>query len=182
VAAGAGGHAGALSPFALLQEIRAWWDGPLALSGSIASGSAIFAAQAAGADLAYIGTAFIATEEANATEAYKRAIVDAKAEDILYTNYFTGVLGNYLKPSIRNAGLDPAALPQADPSKMNFGSGTDTKKAWKDIWGCGQGIGAVSDVLPTADLVARFAREYEAAVERSVRAAEPFARARAVAP
>jgi nitronate monooxygenase len=182
VAAGAGGHAGALSPFALLQEIRAWWDGPLALSGSIANGSAIFAAQAAGADLAYIGSAFIATEEANATDAYKRAIVDAKAEDILYTNYFTGVLGNYLKPSIRNAGLDPAALPQADPSKMNFGSGTDTKKAWKDIWGCGQGIGAVSDVLPTAALVARLADEYEAAVARSVRAAEPFARARAVAP
>jgi nitronate monooxygenase len=177
VAAGAGGHAGALSPFALLQEIRAWWDGPLALSGSIASGSAIFAAQAAGADLAYIGSAFIATEEANATEAYKRAIVDAKAEDILYTNYFTGVLGNYLKPSIRNAGLDPAALPQADPSKMNFGSGTDTKKAWKDIWGCGQGIGAVTDVLPTAALVARLAEEYETAVARSVRAAEPFARA-----
>jgi nitronate monooxygenase len=182
VAAGAGGHAGALSPFALLQEIRAWWDGPLALSGSIANGSAIFAAQAAGADLAYIGSAFIATDEANATDAYKRAIVDAKAEDILYTNYFTGVLGNYLKPSIRNAGLDPAALPQADPSKMNFGSGTDTKKAWKDIWGCGQGIGAVSDVLPTAALVARLAEEYEAAVARSVRAAEPFARARAVAP
>jgi nitronate monooxygenase len=181
VAAGAGGHAGALSPFALLQEIRAWWDGPLALSGSIASGSAIFAAQAAGADLAYIGSAFIATEEANATEAYKRAIVDAKADDILYTNYFTGVLGNYLKPSILNAGLDPAALPQADPSKMNFGSGTDTKKAWKDIWGCGQGIGAVSDVLPTGALVARLADEYEAAVARSVRAAEPFARARAVA-
>jgi nitronate monooxygenase len=182
VAAGAGGHAGALSPFALLQEIRAWWDGPLALSGSIANGSAIFAAQAAGADLAYIGSAFIATDEANATDAYKRAIVDAKAEDILYTNYFTGVLGNYLKPSIRNAGLDPAALPQADPSKMNFGSGTDTKKAWKDIWGCGQGIGAVTDVLPTAALVARLAEEYEAAVARSVRAAEPFARARAVAP
>ena len=182
VAAGAGGHAGALSPFALLQEIRAWWDGPLALSGSIANGSAIFAAQAAGADLAYIGSAFIATDEANATDAYKRAIVDAKAEDILYTNYFTGVLGNYLKPSIRNAGLDPAALPQADPSKMNFGSGTDTKKAWKDIWGCGQGIGAVSDVLPTAALVARLAEEYEEAVARSVRAAEPFARARAVAP
>jgi nitronate monooxygenase len=182
VAAGAGGHAGALSPFALLQEIRAWWDGPLALSGSIANGSAIFAAQAAGADLAYIGSAFIATDEANATDAYKRAIVDAKAEDILYTNYFTGVLGNYLKPSIRNAGLDPAALPQADPSKMNFGSGTDTKKAWKDIWGCGQGIGAVSDVLPTAALVARLAAEYETAVARSIRAAEPFARARAVAP
>jgi nitronate monooxygenase len=182
VAAGAGGHAGALSPFALVQEIRAWWDGPLALSGSIANGSAIFAAQAAGADLAYIGSAFIATDEANATDAYKHAIVDGKAEDILYTNYFTGVLGNYLKPSIRNAGLDPAALPQADPSKMNFGSGTDTKKAWKDIWGCGQGIGAVSDVLSTAALVARLADEYEAAVARSVRASEPFARARAVAP
>jgi len=177
VAAGAGGHAGALSPFALVQEIRAWWDGPLALSGSIATGSAIFAAQAAGADLAYIGSAFIATREANATDAYKEAIVASNARDILYTNYFTGVLGNYLKPSIVNAGLDPNALPQADPSKMNFGSsGLDAKKAWKDIWGCGQGIGAVSDVVPAAALVARLADEYEAAVARCARAAEPFQR------
>jgi nitronate monooxygenase len=177
VAAGAGGHAGALSPFALVQEIRAWWDGPLALSGSIATGSAIFAAQAAGADLAYIGSAFIATCEANATDAYKDAIVASNARDILYTNYFTGVLGNYLKPSIVNAGLDPNALPQADPSKMNFGSeGLDAKKAWKDIWGCGQGIGAVSDVLPAAALVARLTGEYEAAVARCAHAAEPFVR------
>ncbi|MBD5604805.1 MAG: nitronate monooxygenase [Candidatus Eremiobacteraeota bacterium] len=176
VAAGAGGHAGALSPFALVQEIRAWWDGPLALSGSIATGSAILAAQAAGADLAYIGSAFIATDEATATDGYKRAIVDAAAGDIAYTNYFTGVLGNYLKPSIRNAGLDPDALPPADPSKMNFGSeGLDAKKAWKDIWGCGQGIGAVRDVLPTRDLVARLAAEYETAVARTMRSAESYA-------
>jgi nitronate monooxygenase len=181
VAAGAGGHAGALSPFALLQEIRAWWDGPVALSGSIATGSAIFAAQAAGADLAYIGSAFIATREANATDAYKEAIVASNARDILYTNYFTGVLGNYLKPSIVNAGLDPNALPQADPSKMNFGSsGLDAKKAWKDIWGCGQGIGAVNDVVPAAALVARLADEYEAAVARSAGAAGPFLRRSAV--
>jgi nitronate monooxygenase len=179
VAAGAGGHAGGLSPFALLQEIRAWFDGPLALSGSIATGSAILAAQAAGADLAYIGSAFIATREANATEAYKEAVVAGTAEDIQYTNYFTGVLGNYLKPSIRNAGLDPDALPQADPSKMNFGSGTDgfgEKKAWKDIWGCGQGIGAVEQVLGAGELVDRLVAEYEAAVARTTIAARPFAR------
>jgi len=178
VAAGAGGHAGALSPFALLQEIRAWWDGPLALSGAISTGSSIFAAQAAGADLAYIGSAFIATREANATDAYKQAIVEASAKDILYTNYFTGVLGNYLKPSIVNAGLDPAALPAADASKMNFGSGgLEAKKAWKDIWGCGQGIGAVRDVPPVAELVARLEAEYAVAVERATRAAAPFLRA-----
>jgi nitronate monooxygenase len=177
VAAGAGGPAGALSPFALVSEIRAWWDGPLALSGAIATGASIFAAQAAGADLAYVGSAFIATHEANATDAYKAAIVEGNAGDILYTNYFTGVLGNYLKPSIRNAGLDPAALPAADPSKMNFGSGgADAKKAWKDIWGCGQGIGAVTEVVATRDLVARLGREYDAAVSRSVRAAHGFAR------
>ena len=177
VAAGAGGHAGGLSPFALLQEIRSWWSGPLALSGSIATGSSIFAAQVAGADLAYIGSAFIATREANATDAYKEAIVDGSAGDILYTNYFTGVHGNYLKPSIVNAGLDPASLPPADPSKMNFGSsGLEAKKAWKDIWGCGQGIGAVRDVPPAAQLVARLADEYEAAVARGVRAAEPYVR------
>jgi nitronate monooxygenase len=175
VAAGAGGHAGGLSPFALVQEIRAWWDGPIALSGAIATGSAIFAAQAMGADLAYIGSAFIATHEANATDAYKEAIVNGSAQDILYTNYFTGVLGNYLKPSIVNAGLDPLALPAADPSKMNFGSGgLDAKKAWKDIWGCGQGIGVVRDVPSASQLVERLAAEYEAAVLHASRAAEPF--------
>jgi nitronate monooxygenase len=178
VAAGAGGHAGALSPFALLQEIRAWWDGPLALSGAIATGSAIFAAQAAGADLAYIGSSFIATREANATDAYKDALVAGAAGDIIYTNYFTGVNGNYLKASVRNAGLDPAAMPAADPSKMNFGSEAKPK-AWKDIWGSGQGIGAIVDVPPAADLVARLAREYDAAVARSARAAAPFVRATA---
>jgi nitronate monooxygenase len=177
VAAGAGGHAGGLSPFALVQEIRAWWDGPIALSGAIATGSAIFAAQAMGADLAYIGSAFIATREANATDAYKEAIVNGSAGDILYTNYFTGVLGNYLKPSIVNAGLDPLALPAADPSKMNFGSGgLEAKKAWKDIWGCGQGIGVIGDVPPAAQLVERLAAEYEAAVVRATHAAEPFLR------
>jgi nitronate monooxygenase len=180
VAAGAGGHAGALSPFALLQEIRAWWDGPLLLSGSIATGASIFAAQAAGADLAYIGSAFIATREANASEAYKEAIVASAAKDILYTNYFTGVLGNYLKPSIVNAGLDPNGLPAADPSKMNFGSGgADAKKAWKDIWGCGQGIGAVRDVPAAAELVARLAAEYDAAVDRATNAAARYRRAEA---
>lgn len=167
VAAGAGGHAGTLSPFALLQEIRQWFDGPLALSGSIANGGAILAAQAAGADLAYIGSAFIATEEANADQRYKQMIADCGAEDIVYSNLFTGVHGNYLKPSIRAAGLDPDALPQADPSKMSFGSGGDqAAKAWKDIWGCGQGIGAVHDVVPAAALVDRLAREYAAALER----------------
>jgi nitronate monooxygenase len=161
VAAGAGGHAGVKSPFALIQEIREWFDGPIALSGAIANGGAILAAQAMGADFAYIGSAFIATEEARAAEEYKQAIVKASSDDIVYSNLFTGVHGNYLAPSIRNAGLDPENLPESDASKMNFGG--DAKKAWKDIWGCGQGIGAVKAVLPTADLVARLQREYEEA-------------------
>ena len=160
VAAGAGGHAGVKSPFALVQEIRAWFSGPLALSGAIATGDAILAAHAMGADFAYIGSAFIATEEARAVDAYKQAIVEATSDDIVYSNLFTGVHGNYLAPSIRNAGLDPDNLPQSDPSKMNFGGGT---KAWKDIWGCGQGIGAVQSVLPTAQLIDRLKREYQAA-------------------
>ena len=161
VAAGAGGHAGVKSPFALIQEIREWFDGPIALSGAIANGGAILAAQAMGADFAYIGSAFIATEEARAAEEYKQAIVEASSDDIIYSNLFTGVHGNYLAPSIRNAGLDPENLPESDASKMNFGG--DAKKAWKDIWGCGQGIGAVKAVLPTADLVARLQSEYEEA-------------------
>jgi nitronate monooxygenase len=164
VAAGAGGHAGVKSPFALIQEIREWFDGPIALSGAIANGGAILAAQAMGADFAYIGSAFIATEEARAAEEYKQAIVEASSDDIIYSNLFTGVHGNYLAPSIRNAGLDPENLPESDASKMNFGG--DAKKAWKDIWGCGQGIGAVKAVLPTADLVARLQREYEEARAR----------------
>jgi nitronate monooxygenase len=168
VAAGAGGHAGTKSPFALIQEIRQWFDGPLALSGSIATGDAVLAAQAMGADFAYIGSAFIATEEARAAEAYKQAIVDASSDDIVYSNLFTGVHGNYLKPSIRNAGLDPDNLPASDPSQMNFGNvdGGGAKKAWKDIWGCGQGIGAVDKVMSTADFVARLKGEYEAARKR----------------
>ncbi len=164
VAAGAGGHAGVKSPFALIQEIREWFDGPIALSGAIANGGAILAAQAMGADFAYIGSAFIATEEARAAEEYKQAIVEASSDDIVYSNLFTGVHGNYLAPSIRNAGLDPENLPESDASKMNFGG--DAKKAWKDIWGCGQGIGAVKAVVPTADLVARLQREYEEARTR----------------
>ena len=164
VAAGAGGHAGVKSPFALIQEIREWFDGPIALSGAIANGGAILAAQAMGADFAYIGSAFIATEEARAAEEYKQAIVEASSDDIVYSNLFTGVHGNYLAPSIRNAGLDPENLPESDASKMNFGG--DAKKAWKDIWGCGQGIGAVKAVLSTADLVARLQREYEEARAR----------------
>ena len=164
VAAGAGGHAGVKSPFALIQEIREWFDGPIALSGAIANGGAILASQAMGADFAYIGSAFIATEEARAAEEYKQAIVEASSDDIVYSNLFTGVHGNYLAPSIRNAGLDPDNLPESDASKMNFGG--DAKKAWKDIWGCGQGIGAVKAVLPTADLVARLQREYEEARAR----------------
>ena len=164
VAAGAGGHAGVKSPFALVQEIRQWFDGPLALSGSIASGNAILAAQAMGADFAYIGSAFIATDEARATEAYKEAIVAGDSDDVVYSNLFTGVHGNYLAPSIRAAGLDPDNLPESDPSKMNFGGGA--QKAWKDIWGCGQGIGAVDKVTPTAELVARLKREYAAARSR----------------
>lgn len=164
VAAGAGGHAGTKSPFALVQEIRQWFDGPLALSGAIATGEAILAALAMGADFAYIGSAFIATEEARAVDAYKQAIVDSNSDDIVYSNLFTGVHGNYLAPSIRAAGLDPDNLPESDPSKMNFGG--DAKKAWKDIWGCGQGIGAIDRVLPTAELVARMKAEYQAARQR----------------
>ena len=164
VAAGAGGHAGTKSPFALIQEIRQWFDGPLALSGSIASGGAILAAQAMGADFAYMGSAFIATHEARAAEAYKQAIVDCNSDDIVYSNLFTGVHGNYLKPSIRAAGLDPDHLPESDPSKMNFGG--DAKKAWKDIWGCGQGIGAITAVVSVAERVAMLKREYEEARQR----------------
>lgn len=167
VAAGAGGHAGTQSPFALVQEIREWFDGPLLLSGSIGRGDAILGAQAMGADLAYIGSAFIATEEANAEAGYKQAIVDNAASDIVYTNLFTGVHGNYLRPSIEAAGLDPDNLPQSDPSAMNFGSGgNQDKKAWKDIWGCGQGIGAVKAVEGAADVVARLSAEYRQACER----------------
>ncbi len=164
VAAGAGGHAGGLSPFALIQEIRAWFNGPVALSGSIATGAAILAAQAMGADLAYAGSAFIATEEANAQPGYKQMIVDSVANDIVYTNLFTGVHGNYLRPSIVAAGLDPDNLLVSDPSAMNFGSGGNQEaKAWRDIWGCGQGIGAVKATVPVAELVARLTQEYDAA-------------------
>jgi nitronate monooxygenase len=166
VAAGAGGHAGTKSPFALIQEIREWFDGPLALSGSIATGGAVLAAQAMGADFAYIGSAFIATAEARAAEAYKQCIVDSNSDDIVYSSLFTGVHGNYLKPSIRAAGMDPDHLPEADPSTMNFGGGDSAKKAWKDIWGCGQGIGAVKAVLPAGELVARLKHEYAAAQAR----------------
>jgi nitronate monooxygenase len=169
VAAGAGGHAGVKSPFALIQEIRQWFDGPLALSGSIANGGAVLAAQAMGADFAYIGSAFIATHEARASEDYKQAIVDATSDDIVYSNLFTGVHGNYLKPSIRAAGLDPDNLPESDPSKMSFGGGEGSKgKAWKDIWGCGQGIGAVSEVVGAAQLIERLKREYAEARHRLV--------------
>jgi len=169
VAAGAGGHAGSISPFALVQEIREWFDGPLLLSGSIATGGGILAAQAMGADLAYVGSAFIATREANAQQAYKQAIVDCASSDIVNSNLFTGVHGNYLRPSIEAAGMDPDDLPDGDISSMNFGSGGGSDaKAWKDIWGCGQGIGAVKAVLPTAELVARLANEYRAARESLV--------------
>jgi nitronate monooxygenase len=165
VAAGAGGHAGTKSPFALVQEIREWFDGPLALSGAIATGDAVLAAQAIGADLAYVGSAFIATDEARASAAYKQCIVDSTSDDIVYSSLFTGVHGNYLKPSVRAAGLDPDHLPEGDLSTMNF-SGGATAKAWKDIWGCGQGIGAVHAVVPARELVARLQREYAAARER----------------
>jgi nitronate monooxygenase len=165
VAAGAGGHAGTKSPFALIQEIREWFDGPLALSGAISTGGAVLAAQAMGADFGYVGSAFIATEEARASEAYKQCIVDSTSDDIVYSSLFTGVHGNYLKPSVRSAGLDPDNLPESDPSKMDFG-GDGAKKAWKDIWGCGQGIGAVKAVVSTAELVARLAREYDEARRR----------------
>ncbi|HFC04357.1 MAG TPA: nitronate monooxygenase [Rhizobiales bacterium] len=164
VAAGAGGHAGMQSPFALIQEIRQWFDGPLFLSGSMATGNAVLAAQAMGADGGYIGSAFIATDEARASLDYKQGVVEGRAGDIVNTNLFTGIHGNYLRASIVNAGMDPDNLPESDPSKMNFGSGGGSKaKAWKDIWGCGQGIGAINEIVPAADLVERLAREYEAA-------------------
>ncbi len=167
VAAGAGGHAGVQSPFALVQECREWFDGPIALSGAIANGAAVLAAEAMGADLAYIGSPFIATEEANAAAAYKRAIVNSAADDIVYTNLFTGVHGNYLRTSIENAGLDPHDLPESDPSVMNFGSGgSSSAKAWKDIWGCGQGIGAIKTVGTVAEYVDRLAAEYNIARAR----------------
>ncbi len=166
VAAGAGGHAGVKSPFALIREIREWFDGPLALSGAIATGEAVLAAQAMGADFGYIGSAFIATEEARAAEGYKQAIVDGTSDDIVYSNLFTGVHGNYLAPSIRAAGLDPDNLEVSDASKMSFGSDRAKPKAWKDIWGSGQGIGAVKKVVPTRELVQRLRDEYTAARAR----------------
>jgi nitronate monooxygenase len=167
VAAGAGGHAGIKSPFALIQEIRQWFDGPLALSGAISTGGAVLAAQAMGADFGYIGSAFIATHEARASDDYKHAIVEGTSDDIVYSSLFTGVHGNYLKRSIRAAGLDPDNLPESDPSKMSFGGGEGSKpKAWKEIWGSGQGIGAVTEVTSTAALVARLKREYQDAQQR----------------
>ncbi|MDO9092774.1 MAG: nitronate monooxygenase family protein [Rubrivivax sp.] len=167
VAAGAGGHAGVKSPIALMQEIREWFSGPVALSGAISTGDGVLAALAMGADFAYIGSAFIATEEARASADYKQCIVDSNSDDIVYSNLFTGVHGNYLKPSIRNAGMDPDHLPESDPTKMNFGGGEGSKsKAWKDIWGCGQGIGAVKAVVPAAQMVARLRSELQAARRR----------------
>ena len=163
VAAGAGGHAGPQSPFALVQEIREWFDGPLALAGAIANGRSILAAEAMGADLAYIGSPFIATHEARAVNAYKQMIVDSTAKDIVYSNYFTGIHGNYLKGSVVAAGMDPDDLPEADPSKMNFEQATTGAKAWKDIWGSGQGIGAVKAVTDVAELIDRLAGEYAGA-------------------
>jgi len=175
VAAGGGGHAGTLSPFALIREIREWFVGPVALAGAIAHGASILAALACGADLAYAGSAFIASREANAAEAYKQMIVDANADDIVYTNLFTGVHGNYLKPSVVKAGLDPENLPLSDPSKMNFASGGNMEaKAWRDIWGCGQGIGTVHEVPSVAELVEKFAGELQRAqtdLEEKLRAA-----------
>lgn len=165
VAAGAGGHAGRLSPMAFIQELREWFDGPIALSGSIATGDAVLAAQAMGADFAYIGSAFIATEEANAVDGYKQMVVDCGGEDIVYSDYFSGVSGNYLKPSIRNAGMDPDNLPKGDISSMQFGS-DETSKVWKDIWGCGQGIGAVKEVRTVADRVALLREQFAAARAR----------------
>jgi nitronate monooxygenase len=168
VAAGAGGHASVKSPFAMVAEIREWFGGPVALSGAISSGGAILATQAMGADFAYIGSAFIATEEARAAEGYKQMITESNSDDIVYSNFYTGVHGNYLKGSIRNAGMDPDNLPLSDPSKMNFstGEGANAAKAWRDIWGCGQGIGAIREVVPAAVLVERFKREYAEAKAR----------------
>jgi nitronate monooxygenase len=172
VAAGAGGHASVKSPFAMVAEIREWFGGPVALSGSISSGGAILAAQAMGADFAYIGSAFIATDEARAVDGYKQMITQSNSDDIVYSNFYTGIHGNYLKGSIRNAGMDPDKLPESDPSKMNFatGEGASTAKAWKDIWGCGQGIGAIREVVPAAELIARFKREYAQAKARLLEA------------
>ncbi len=185
VAAGAGGHAGTQSPFALIQEIREWFDGPVLLSGSIANGHAILAAQAMGADLAYIGSAFIATKEANALEDYKEMIVNSAADDILYTNLFSGVHGNYLKPSVIAAGMDPDNLPVSDSSKMNFGSDREKPKAWKTIWGCGQGISAVKSIPSAGELVARLQREYDQALRelqsKTAQVAAPAVAAPAVA-
>ena len=164
VAAGAGGHAGVKSPFALIQEIREWFDGPVALSGSIASGGAVLAAQAMGADFAYIGSAFVATEEARAVDGYKQMIVESSSDDIVYSNLFTGVHDNYLKGSIKASGLDPDNLPESDPSAMNFGG--SGAKAWKDVWGCGQGIGAIKSIEPAAELIGRLKREYQSARQR----------------
>ena len=161
VAAGAGGHAGVKSPFALIAEIRQWFDGPVALSGAISTGGGVLAARAMGADFAYIGTAFVATEEARAVDAYKEMIVAGSSDDVVYSSLFTGVHGNYLKGSVRSAGLDPDALPESDPTKMNFGG--DAAKAWKDIWGSGQGIGAIKKVVPARELVERLAMELESA-------------------
>ncbi|MDO5653357.1 MAG: nitronate monooxygenase family protein [Brachymonas sp.] len=163
VAAGAGGHAGVKSPFALVQEIRQWFNGPLALSGAIANGRSVLAAQAMGADFAYIGSAFIATEEARAAEAYKQCVVNSTSDDIVYSNYFTGIHGNYLAPSIAAAGMDPQNLPEADPTKMDFTQATEGAKAWKDIWGCGQGIAAITQVQSVAERVAQWRQEYAAA-------------------
>jgi|TARA_R100000049_G_C1955282_1_gene108564 nitronate monooxygenase len=175
VAAGAGGHAGTQSPFALMHEIREWFDGLIALSGSIATGRSVLAAQAMGADFGYIGSAFIATEEANADQGYKDGIVEGSAEGIVYTNLFTGVHGNYLRSSIEAAGLDPDNLPESDPSKMNFGSGGNSKaKAWKDIWGSGQGVGAVKNVASVADMVDRLEREYKDAKAALDEASAPY--------
>tara|TARA_B100000678_G_scaffold111699_1_gene93420 strand:- start:1285 stop:2244 length:960 start_codon:yes stop_codon:yes gene_type:complete len=167
VAAGAGGHAGKLNPLAFVQEVRAWFDGPIILSGAIGNGGAVLAAKAMGADLAYMGSVFIAAEEANAAADYKQGIVEGHADDIVYTNLFTGVHGNYLRASIENAGLDPDNLPESDPSKMDFGSGGNSdKKAWRDIWGAGQGIGLVDKVSPVADMVAKLEAEYQEARRR----------------
>jgi nitronate monooxygenase len=176
VAAGAGGHAGTFSPFALIEEIRRWFDGPVALSGAMATGRAVLAARAIGADFGYIGSAFIATREANAEPAYKESIVASTASDIVYTNLFTGVHGNYLRASIERAGYDPENLPQSDPSKMNFSSDGNAAKAWRDIWGSGQGIGAIDTIPTVADLVARLSREYDDALATLTRTRPSFAR------
>ena len=167
VCAGAGGHAGTLSPFALVREVREWFDGAIILSGSISDGSSVAAAKMLGADFAYIGTRFIATQEANAEPEYKQCLIESAAEDIIYSSLFTGVHGNYLKPSVVNAGLDPNNLPDADKSAMNFGSGGNTDaKAWKDIWGSGQGIGSIQDAPPAGELVSRLTEEYLAAIKK----------------